>query len=425
MTVKSYMPRIIDSKLEQYLSAFGAVCVEGPKWCGKTWTSAHHSNSAFYMADPSDNFANRELANFSLNYALDGTTPHLIDEWQEIPPLWDAVRMEVDRRGAQGQFILTGSSTPAHKGILHSGAGRIAKIAMHTMSLYEAGKSTGEVSLKAVCNGEKIAPSQLTGTTLEQLAEYIICGGWPASVKLPFSAAKIIPRKYIRAILDEDIYKLDEIYHDTNKIELLMRSLARHEASTVSMAKLSEDISEKDGTKIDERTVGTYLSLLKRLFITDNQPPFAANLRSSVRVQQAEKRHFCDPSIAAAFLNVTVTKLLKDLNSFGFLFEALCERDLRIYAESMDAKLYHYRDYLGNEIDAVVELEDGSWCAFEIKLGSVHAEKAAQKLLKFKNKIVQEGGQAPKILAVITGVSGFARVREDGVYVLPITALKA
>lgn len=424
MANATYLPRIIDDRVENYLNAFGAVCIEGPKWCGKTWTSAHHSKSAFYLTDPANNFRNRQLVNFSLDYALQGGTPRLIDEWQEYPQLWDAVRMEVDKRADTGQFILTGSSTPAHKGILHSGAGRIAKISMHTMSLYEAGKSTGEVSLKDVCESREIKPGAVTDSSLEQLAEYIICGGWPASVTLPFSKAKLIPEKYLQAVLDEDIYKLDEINHNVRKMELLLRSLARNESTTVSIRKLCDDISENETATVDAKTVAGYLDVFKRLFITDNQQPFSTNIRSSVRIKQAEKRHFCDPSLAACLLKSTVSGLINDLKTFGFLFEALCERDLRIYAESMGANLYHYRDYADNEIDAVIELEDGNWCAFEIKLGAHQTDAAAKQLIKLKNKISEEGGKLPAVLGVITGTSNFAHKREDGVCVIPITALK-
>ena len=424
MANATYLPRIVDDRVENYLNAFGAVCIEGPKWCGKTWTSAHHSKSAFYLADPANNFRNRQLVNYSLDYALQGGTPRLIDEWQEYPQLWDAVRMEVDKRADTGQFILTGSSTPAHKGILHSGAGRIAKISMHTMSLYEAGKSTGEVSLKDVCESREIKPGAVTDSSLEQLAEYIICGGWPASVTLPFSKAKLIPEKYLQAILDEDIYKLDEINHNVRKMELLLRSLARNEFTTVSIRKLCDDISENETATVDTKTLAGYLDVFKRLFITDNQQPFSTNIRSSVRIKQAEKRHFCDPSLAACLLKSTVSGLINDLKTFGFLFEALCERDLRIYAESMGANLYHYRDYADNEIDAVIELEDGNWCAFEIKLGAHQTDAAAKQLIKLKNKISEEGGKLPAVLGVITGTSNFAHKREDGVCVIPITALK-
>jgi len=424
MDNSSYIPRIIDDNITAYLEAFGAVCIEGPKWCGKTWTSAHHSKSAFYLADPANNFRNRQLVNYSLDYALQGNSPRLIDEWQEFPQIWDAVRMEVDKRALQGQFILTGSSTPAHKGILHSGAGRIAKISMHTMSLFEAGKSTGEISLKDICAGKEIKPGLVTSTTLEQLAEFIICGGWPASVKLPFSKARLIPEKYLQAVLDEDIYKLDEINHNVRKMELLLRSLARNESTTVSIRKLCDDISENEAVSVDTKTVTAYLDVFKRLFITDNQQPFSTNIRSSVRLKQAEKRHFCDPSLAACMLKSTVSSLINDLKTFGFLFEALCERDLRIYAESMGANLYHYRDYADNEIDAVIELEDGNWCAFEIKLGAHQTDAAAQQLIKIRNKFLNDGGKAPIVLGVITGTSNFAHTREDGVRVIPITALK-
>ena len=420
----NYKPRIIDAKVEEYLSAFGAVCIEGPKWCGKTWTSAQHSKSEIYIGDPANNFQNRQLAELSPELVLTGEAPRLIDEWQEVPPLWDAVRYKVDQTAEKGQFILTGSATPNHKGVLHSGAGRIAKLRMRPMSLYESGDSSGQVSLEKLCYGE--VTTAMTGEVdLTKLIKLIICGGWPGSLGLPLKQAMLLPAEYLNAVIDDDVYRIDGIRRDTQKMRLLLRSLARNESTTVTNRMLMRDIKAVDDEDIDGETVSAYLDIFKRLFITDNQPPFAAGIRSSVRIKQAEKRHFSDPSLACALLRATPAGLIGDLETLGFLFEALCERDLRIYAESFDANLYHYQDYQNQEIDAVIELADGQWCAFEIKLGANQIDIAAENLLKIKRQIEEDPrGKPPAVLCVLCGMSNAAYRRVDGVFVVPITALK-
>lgn len=424
MIRKDYKPRVIDETIEQYLKTFGAICIEGPKWCGKTWTSSHHSNSEIYIGDPSGNFQNRTLAQMSPELVLDGKSPRLIDEWQEVPPLWDAVRHKVDESGGKGQFILTGSATPNHKGIMHSGAGRIARIKMHTMSLYESGDSSGEISLAELCNGN-FTPTMTGEVYINDLIEYIIKGGWPANVDIPAEQAALLPLQYIDAIIEDDVYRIDGVKRNKEKMKLLLRSLARNESTTVTNSVLAKDIKEIDDVNIDKDTVAEYLDIFKRLFIIDNQRPFAANIRSSVRVKQAEKRHFCDPSIACALLKATPHMLINDLQTLGFLFEALCERDLKIYAESFGASLYHYQDYNNKEIDAVIELSNGEWCAFEIKLGANQIDEAAKNLLDINKKIEKDPkGKPAKVLCVICGLSNAAYKRPDGVYVVPITALK-
>ena len=424
MIRKDYKPRVIDETIEQYLKTFGAICIEGPKWCGKTWTSSHHSNSEIYIGDPSGNFQNRTLAQMSPELVLDGKSPRLIDEWQEVPPLWDAVRHKVDESGGKGQFILTGSATPNHKGIMHSGAGRIARIKMHTMSLYESGDSSGEISLAELCNGN-FTPTMTGEVYINDLIEYIIKGGWPANVDIPAEQAALLPPQYIDAIIEDDVYRIDGVKRNKEKMKLLLRSLARNESTTVTNSVLAKDIKEIDDVNIDKDTVAEYLDIFKRLFIIDNQRPFAANIRSSVRMKQAEKRHFCDPSIACALLKATPHMLINDLQTLGFLFEALCERDLKIYAESFGASLYHYQDYDNKKIDAVIELSNGEWCAFEIKLGANQIDEAAKNLLDINKKIEKDPkGKPAKVLCVICGLSNAAYKRPDGVYVVPITALK-
>lgn len=422
MERKDYRPRLIDNIIDSYLEAFGAVCVEGPKWCGKTWTSSYHCQSEIMLGNPDGNFQNRQLAQMSPSLVLEGETPRLIDEWQEVPQLWDAVRYKVDQSGNKGQFILTGSATPNHKGILHSGAGRIAKLRMRPMSLFESGNSSGDISLRDICEG-RIEPKILGEVDLRKLIDFIIRGGWPANQETTLKQAAYLPIQYIRAVLDDDVYRIDNVKRDKHKMELLLRSLARNEATTVTNKKLKNDIKEIDNEDIDVETVAAYLDVFQRLFLTDNQKPFEAKLRSSIRIKQAEKRHLSDPSLAAALLNATPEMLLNDLNTLGFLFEALCERDLKIYAESFDAELYHYQDYNNNEMDAVIAMPDGKWCGFEIKLGANQIDMAAENLIKIKNEIKANGGIAPDSLCVICGLSNAAYQRPDGVFVVPITAL--
>lgn len=424
MKNEKYKPRIIDKKIEEYLSAFGAVCIEGAKWCGKTWSSSYHANSEIFIGSPENNFQNRTLAKMSPNLVLEGDVPRLIDEWQEVPPLWDAVRYETDRRAEKGQFILTGSATPNHKGIMHSGAGRIAKLRMRPMSLYESGDSSGKVSLKDILNGTM--SSAMTGEVdLKNIMEIIIRGGWPANIGIPIKQAALLPKEYLNAVIDDDVFRIDGIKRDTKKMRLLLKSLARNESTTVTNKTIKKDIKGMDDEDINVDTVAEYLDIFNRLFLTENQPPFSTHIRSSVRIKQAEKRHFVDPSIACALLGATPEKLIGDLNTAGFMFEALCERDLRIYAEAMGASLYHYQDYSGKEIDAVIETSDGSWCAFEIKLGANQIDEAAENLKAIRNSIETEGnGIPPKILCVICGLSNAAYKRDDGVYVVPITALR-
>lgn len=423
MKNEGYKPRIIDSTVEKYLKSFGAVCIQGPKWCGKTWTSAYHAESEILIGNPEGNFQNRHLAQLSPALILSGDTPRLIDEWQDVPPIWDAVRYEVDRRNLKGQFVLTGSSTPKRKGIMHSGAGRIGTLNMHPMSLWEAGRSRGVISLKALC--EKRFEPMLTGEVdIQDLIDCIIRGGWPGNQESDIENAALLPREYINTVITDDVHRIDGIRRDEKKVRLLLRSLARNESTTVSNKTLKRDIQENDSDDIDEKTLSVYFDIFTRLFLTENQKPFGISLRSSARVKQSEKRHFADPSLAAAILEATPKMLLGDLRTLGFLFEALCERDLQIYAESFGAKLFHYQDYSNREIDAVLELEDGDWAAFEIKLGANEIDAGAKNLLKIQKEIEAEKGKTAKINCVICGMSNAAYQRPDRVYVVPLTALK-
>ena len=425
MKIENYKERIADKKIDHYLKLFGAVSIEGPKYCGKTWAGRYHSNSEILLHKTTGEASNNvELAKISPKIILEGEKPRLIDEWQEATNLWDEIRIDVDKTGLKGQYILTGSSTPNRKGIAHSGAGRYGKIHLRTMSLYESGDSTGDVSLESLCNN-KFEDKATGEVDLKNLARLIIRGGWPANLEYSAKDASDVIEEYINLIIDDDLNRLDGINREKHKVRLLLKSLARNESTTVSNMTLKKDINEKDNEDIDIDTLASYLNAFDRLFLLDNDEPFSTNVRSSVRVKQSEKRHFADPSIACALLNIKdENKLINDLETFGFLFEAMVERDIKIYADSFNAKCYHYQDYQDKEIDSVIELENGEWCAFEIKLGAHQIEKAANDLLNLKKQIEAENGKAPSVLCVICGLTNAAYRRPDGVYVVPITALK-
>lgn len=424
MEIKGYKNRVIDAKVEEYLSAAGAVCIEGCKWCGKTWTSEHHSKSAVYIGDPAGNYSNRIMAQVSPLTVLEGKTPRLIDEWQEVPPLWDAVRNVVDQRALKGQFILTGSAAPNREGKMHSGAGRIVRLRMRPMSLFESGDSSGKISLFDICCGR--FSNELTGEVdLSELVYLIVRGGWPGNIGAKENQASILAESYIQAVLDDDIERIETANRDRLKMKKLLRSLARNESTVVSVRTLQRDIAEKDDSTVDINTISSYLDVFERLFLFDNIQPFSSNIRSSVRVKQQEKRHFADPSLACSLLRAAPEILLNDLNTLGFLFEAMCERDLRIYAESFGGNLYHYQDYSGKEIDAVIEMPDGSWSAVEIKLGAHQIDEAAKNLLSIKNSfLADKKSTPPSSLIVVCGMTNAAYLRPDGVYVVPLTALK-
>lgn len=423
MNINEYIPRLIDKKIDKMLGIFGAVCIEGPKWCGKTWTGLHHCKSRIMLGDPAGNFQNRQMAALSPSLVLGGESPRLIDEWQEVPPLWDAVRFHIDQYPEKGLFIMTGSSTPHCKGILHSGTGRIANIRMRPMSLYESGDSNGAVSISDIFN-QRFCDTVTGEVHLERLAALIVRGGWPASLSITGSDAQEIPKAYIRAVIDNDVDRASERHRDKNKIELLLKSLARNECTTATNNKIIDDISNNGSGTVNKETLSEYLDVLNRIFLLEDIKPFAPELRSSMRIKQAYKRHFTDPSLACAMLGAGQNNLMDDLNTFGFLFESMCLRDLLTYAEALSAKLFHFQSYNGDEVDAVIQLDDGRWGCIEIKLGMNQVDKAASNLLKIHSMFERNSPSAPTFLAVICGLSYAAYRRSDGVYVLPLTALR-
>ena len=426
--MSEYRPRICDQLLEDLLEAVGAVLVEGPKWCGKTWTSRSHAESAAFIGDPAGNFMNKQLAEMDASLVLDGEFPRLIDEWQVVPAIWDAVRYKVDQTGNKGQYVLTGSSTPVMKGKLHGGSGRIGRIAMRTMSLYETGNSSGAVSIMDLFNNS-MTPVPVREVQLDNLISYVVRGGWPGIQDLPLKSALQIPKDYLLNIPD-DMERSDGIKRDAKKVAALLRALGRAESNMTSKKSLQKDMEEyaedrqdKSDASID--TITDYLDCFSRLFLTEDQPAFENKLRSSIKALKKPKRHFTDPSLAAAAIGATPEMLKYDLNTFGYLFEALCVRDLRIYSACHDGRVYHYHDERDNEADAVVELPDGRWGLFEVKVGFHQVESAAQELIRLKSKFKAETNSEASFLCVLCGMTNAAFKRSDGVYVVPITALGA
>ena len=424
LTPVGYTPRLIDPLIEERLRIAGAVCIEGPKHCGKTWTSLNHANSAMMIGDASGNFRNRRIVEMEVDRAFVGNAPHLIDEWQEIPSIWDATRSMVDSSTENGRFILTGSSTPKTKGVMHSGAGRISTVKMRTMSLFESGDSDGRASIGSLFSGTFQQSLSTEEIPLEHLISLTIRGGWPRQALSKDELAYKLTYDYLDAVV-KDAVKADGKTRVRKKMEMVIRSMARNEGTLASYTKMMADMEEFDGSRIDERTFSEYRDVLDRMFMTADQPAFDPNYRSDVRVGKNPKRHLADPAIAAAALDMTPEKLLDDLNLFGFLFESMCERDLDVYVRSLGGKLFHYRDHQNHEADAVIEMPDGRWGAFEIKLGANQVDSAADSLLELRSYMERKGvKRLPSVLAVICGKESSAYRRDDGVYVLPATSLR-
>jgi predicted AAA+ superfamily ATPase len=422
LTEEGYLPRVLDTRIDDLLRAFGAVCVEGSKWCGKTWTSLNHANSVYYVGDPAGNYQNRRLAELDPLYALEGDTPHLIDEWQEVPGLWDAARFAIDRSREKGRFILTGSSVPPNRSTLHSGTGRIYQLKMRPMSLSESGDSKASVSLAKLFAGELGRHKETV--TLDKIIWLAVRGGWPGILNLDEKSALELPHHYISQTARQDMSQVDGKKRNPHKVERLLRSLARNNMTMVSNRTLIKDTLESNSTQIfSEPTLISYLGALKKLFVIEELPAWAPKLRATAKVRISSKKHFVDPSLAIAALGASPQQLKADLNTFGFMFENLALRDLKIYAEALGAQVFHYHDDENLEVDAVIEMPDGEWAALEVKLGVTEADKAASSLLRFKRKLMEKEGKPPTFLAVICGVCDFSYSREDGVLVIPLTAL--
>lgn len=423
--MKQYRKRIADQILQRKLQGKGAVLIEGPKWCGKTTTAEQTAKSFLYMNDPKTMRQNLSMAEIDPGRLLQGKTPRLIDEWQLAPKLWDAVRFEVDHRHDLGQFILTGSAVPPETDeIKHSGTGRVSWLTMRTMSLFESGESSGEVSLQELF----AAPEKISGTAssdIERIAFFVCRGGWPQAVDMERELALDQAIDYYDGVVHSDINRADNVNKNPERVKRLMRSFARMQGAQVPNSAIGEDIRVNDDGSINEETVGRYIDALKKIFVVEDMPAWYPNLRSKTAIRTSDTRYYTDPSIAAAALGLGPDDLLADLNTFGLLYETLAVRDLRVYAESLGGQVYHYRDKDGLECDAVVHLRNGAYGLVEIKLGGDKLiEEGVRTLQALAGKIDTGKMKAPSFLMVLTGVGDYAYRRHDGVYIVPIATLK-
>lgn len=420
-----YKPRIADKILEEKLNAMGAVLIEGAKYCGKTTLACQHAKSVLFMADPDTREQNIILSQTNVGRLLKGDTPRLIDEWQIAPQLWDAVRNEVDKRNDDGQFILTGSAVPADPNqIFHTGTGRMSWLRLRTMSLWESGDSSGEVSLTDLFNN----PETIDGSSeisLERLAFLTCRGGWPkATLKNNPGAALIQAEEYFEAVVRSDISRADGTNRDEELARRLMRCYARNQGAQVNISTFVSDLST-NGVSPSENTIYSYINALKRIFVIEDSLAWNPNLRSKTAVRTSDTRYFSDPSIATAALGLGPDDLINDLNTFGLMLETLCVRDLRVYAEALGGKIYHYRDKNGLECDAVIHLKNGKYGLIEIKLGGERLiNEGAANLIKLSEKIDTEKMNKPSFLMVMTGVGQYAYRRQDGVIVVPAGSLR-
>lgn len=423
--MEKYKKRIADRLLERKVSGKGAVLIEGPKWCGKTTTAKQQALSTLDLGDTAVMKQCSQMIELSPRSLLEGPTPRLIDEWQVLPSIWDSIRSEVDRRGTPSQFILTGSSVlPGADATVHSGTGRFATIKMRPMSLYESGESTGSISLKEMFDGQSAEVHQ-NHLKIEDIAFLTCRGGWPWTTLIPDDVALDQAFDYVDSVIHKDIQRVDNVRRSPERARLILRSYARNISQQISYATIRKDILSNDASTLDEDTVADYIKALKKLFVIEDLSAWNPNIRSKAAIRTSDTHHFIDPSIATATLGLGPSDLINDLQSFGLLFEDLVVRDLRVYADSLDGELYHYRDSNGLECDAVLHRRNGSYALFEIKLGGEELINAgAGSLAALANSINTEKMHAPSFMAVIVGVGQYAYRRKDGIYVIPIGCLK-
>ena len=424
--MENYRPRLADKTLERKLKGKGAVLIQGPKWCGKTTTAEQMAKSILYMSRPEDVKANLMAADINPSKLLEGDTPRLIDEWQIAPKLWDAVRFEVDHRKGTGQFILTGSAVPPDDDeIFHTGTGRFAWIKMRPMSLFESGESTGEISLRTLFDQPEQILAENKINDIDKLSFLICRGGWPGAVDMENEIALDQAFDYFDAIVNADISRVDNVKRDSERAKRLMKSYARNQGTQTPYTVLRDDILANDSESLTEDTVYSYTNALRKIFVIEDMPAWNPNLRSKTAIRTSDTRYFTDPSIATASLGLGPNDLVKDLNTMGLFFETMCVRDLRVYAESLDGEVYHYRDKSGLECDAVIHLRNGSFGLIEIKLGGDHLiEEGAASLKAFSSKIDTKKMKEPAFMMVLTGTGKYAYRREDGVYVVPVGCLR-
>ena len=422
--MKEYYQRVSDKVLLDHLESKGAVLIEGAKWCGKTTSAKHIAKSVIEMDRPDMTEQYQQMARINPSNLLEGKVPHLIDEWQIATNIWNAVRYEVDRRGEFGQFILTGSSVPAALDeSMHTGTGRIVRMQMRPMSLFESKDSTGQVSLMDLFNKKDI--STVDNHSIDEIAFLICRGGWPAALNHGKKVALKQAFDYYDAVVNDDISRVDRVKRDSERTKRILKSYARNVATQASLETIRSDIISNDVETFDKEALYGYLNALKRIFVIEDSPAWNPNLRSKTAIRTSDTRYFVDPSIAVAALGLGPTDLVNNLELMGLIFENLCVRDLRIYADALDGSVYHYRDKTGLECDAVIHLRNGSYGLVEVKLGGDQSiNEGAESLLKLTSKIDTEKMKKPAFLMVLCGVAPFAYKREDGVFVVPITCLK-
>lgn len=417
----AYLQRICDKLLASELKASGVVLIEGAKWCGKTSTAQQAARSSLYMQDPDKTSSYLAAADTKPSLLLNGETPKLIDEWQMAPVLWDAVRFEVDKRNKPGQFILTGSAVPSDNLVAHTGTGRISRLLMRPMSLWESGDSNGSISLKELFD-KNTDISATSNLSIEKITFLICRGGWPASVSQENESALKMATNYVESVINMDVQRVDGVEKNPERVRMLLRSLARNISTMASGQTIMADMESND-IGISEKTLSSYLNALRRIFVIEDTPAWMPSLRSKTAIRTSPKRNFVDPSIATAVMRTNPSGLLNDFETFGFMFESLCTRDMRIYAQANDGAVFHYRDKNELESDMIISLRDGRWAPVEVKLGNKQIDEAAKNLLSLQSKINTEKMGKPSFLMVVTG-GEFAYTRDDGVLVVPIGCLK-
>ena len=423
--MKKYRNRVVDAILQEKLEGKGAVLIEGPKWCGKTTTAEQIAKSVLYMDDPQSKEQNVNMAALNPKRLLSGETPRLIDEWQIAPKLWDAIRFEVDHRDDLGQFVLTGSAVPPDtKEITHSGTGRFSWLMMRPMSLYESGESTGEVSLSRLFEGKGEVDGE-SKLDLERIAFLICRGGWPRSIDMRDKIALNQAIDYYDAVVHSDINRADGVVKDPERVKRLMRSLARNQGQQIANTAIAADIAANNESTINQETVAGYISALKKIFVVEDMPAWNPNLRSKSAIRTSDTRYFVDASIAAAALGIGPNDLINDLNTMGFLFETMCVRDLRVYAEALGGSVYHFRNKAGLECDAVVHLRNGSYGLIEIKLGGEKLiREGVETLTSLTESIDTSKMKEPAFRMILTAADQYAYRREDGICIVPVGCLK-
>lgn len=415
------MPRIVDSEIEELMKFMGAVLIEGCKWCGKSTTGAHHAKSMIEFQNPDRRLEFENIKNTKPSLFLIGEKPRMFDEWQMYPVIWDSIRTDVDHSRLKGQYILTGSARPSEGEVMHTGTGRISRITMRPMSLFESGESTGEVSFLDILNGKDI--NGMSKLTIEDIADIIVRGGWPASIETTSNIKYRYAKEYVKSIIHEDIKTIDGIERNPEKMMSVLRSLARNISTQVSNSTISFDVKNNFDEDISRPTLIDYLNTLEKLFVIEDVNATNLNFRSKYALRTKPKKYFVDPSIATAVLGMSVNDLINDLNTFGFIFESLCIRDLKIYIQKLGGNVSFYRDEKDFEVDAIIRTDDGKWGAVEIKLGAGYIDEACENLLKFKDRVDIEKSGEPAFLMVLTGTN-YSYKRPDGIYVVSIGTLK-